>query len=72
MTTSTTLKLPTKVIDSDWQDDTIDYEPFEKEKTYISPKNVKKTTLARIKNSPIKLTIRSMVNWEKVTKKLSA
>lgn len=66
-----TLELPNQVINSDWKDD-IDYQPYEDEKTYISPKKVKKTTIARIKKSPIKLTIRSMINWDKVQKQLAA
>ena len=69
--TTQTIKLPTKVIDSDWKDD-IDYEPYEDEKTYISPKNVKKTTITKIKNSPIKLTIRNMVDWDKIINKATA
>lgn len=51
MTTAETIKLPNKVIDSDWKDD-IDYEPYEDEKTYISPSEVPKETIKRIKNSP--------------------
>ena len=66
-----TIKLPTKVIKSDWKDD-IDYEPYEDEKTYISPKSIKKETIARIKNSPIKLTIRNMIDWKKISRQLSA
>lgn len=66
-----TLELPNQVINSDWKDD-IDYQPYEDEKAYISPKKVKKTTIARIKKSPIKLTIRSMINWDKVQKQLAA
>ena len=70
-TKSQTIKLPTKVIDSDWKDD-IGYEPYEDEKTYISPKSVKKTTITRIKNSPIKLSIRNMVDWSKISERLAA
>ena len=66
---TTTIKLPKKVIDSEWKDD-IDYESYEG--TYISPSKVKKTTIARIKKSPIKLAIRNMVDWDKVQEKLSA
>ena len=69
--TTQTIKLPTKVIDSDWKDD-IDYEPYEDEKTYISPKSVKKTTIAKIKSSPIKLAIRNMVDWDKIIKQATA
>ena len=65
-----TIKLPTKVIDSDWKDD-IDYEPYRKEKQYVSPKKVSKRTLAKIKNSPVKLTIRNMVNWKKIKNEFS-
>lgn len=66
-----TIKLPKKVIDSEWKDD-IDYEPYQDEGTYISPSEVKKTTIARIKKSPIKLAIRNMVDWDKVQENLSA
>lgn len=66
-----TIKLPTKVIDSDWKDD-IDYEPYEDEKTYISPKSVKKATINKIKNSPIKLSIRNMVDWNKISEQFAA
>lgn len=69
--TTATIKLPNQVIDSDWKDD-IDYEPYEDEKTYISPKSIKKETLTKIKNSPIKLTIRNMVDWKKINSKLAA
>lgn len=68
---TTTIKLPKKVIDSEWKDD-IDYESYQDEGTYISPSKVKKTTIARIKKSPIKLAIRNMVDWDKVQEKLSA
>ena len=70
MADDTTLKIPTKVVDSDWKDD-IDYEPFEEEKTYISPNEIDPKTIARIKKSPIKLTIKNMVNWEELTKKIT-
>ena len=68
---TTTIKLPKKVIDSEWKDD-IDYEPYQEEGTYISPSEVKKATIARIKKSSIKLAIRNMVDWDKVQEKLSA
>ena len=68
---TTTIKLPKKVIDSEWKDD-IDYEPYQDEGTYIAPSKVKKTTIARIKKSPIKLAIRNMVDWDKVQENLSA
>ena len=68
---TTTIKLPKKVIDSEWKDD-IDYELYQEEGTYISPSEVKKATIARIKKSPIKLAIRNMVDWDKVQEKLSA
>lgn len=61
--TTQTIKLPTKVIDSDWKDD-IDYEPFEDEKSYISPSDVKKETINRIKQSSIKLSIRGLWDWK--------
>ena len=60
-----TIKLPNKVIDSDWKDD-IDYEPYEDEKAYIAPDEIKKETIARIKRSPIKLAIKNMVDWNKI------
>ena len=69
---TTTIKLPKQVIDSDWKKDGIDYEPYQEEGTYISPSEVKKSTIARIKKSPIKLAIRNMVDWDKVQEKLSA
>ncbi|MBQ3436869.1 hypothetical protein IJG26_02890 [Candidatus Saccharibacteria bacterium] len=69
--TTATIKLPSKVIDSDWKDD-INYETYEHEKTYVSPKNVKKETITKIKNSPIKLTIRNMIDWKKVSGRLAA
>ena len=61
--TTQTIKLPTKVIDSDWRDD-IDYEPFADEKTYISPSDVKKETIDKIKRSSIKLSINGLWNWK--------
>lgn len=45
------LSLPKQVIDSDWKDD-IDYEPFgtnKQEMEYISPTEVSKESLRRIK-----------------------
>lgn len=66
-----TINLPTKVVDSDWKDD-IDYEPYEDEKTYISPTNIKKETIARIKKSPVKLAIKNMVNWNKILDQVTA
>ena len=66
-----TINLPKQVIDSEWRDD-INYETYKDEGTYISPEEVKKTTISRIKKSPIKLAIRNMVDWEKIQKSLSA
>ncbi|MBP5647829.1 hypothetical protein J6X04_00875 [Candidatus Saccharibacteria bacterium] len=66
-----TINLPKEVIDSEWKDD-IDYETYKDERTYISPDEVKKTTITRIKKSPIKLAIRNMVDWEKIQRSLSA
>ncbi len=46
-----TIKLPKKVIDSDWKDD-IDYETYgtnEQEMKYISPVDISKESIARIK-----------------------
>lgn len=59
------IKLPKKVIDSDWKDD-IDYESYDEEKQYISPTSIKKETLTKIKQSSVKLAIRNIVNWDKV------
>ncbi|MBR2994518.1 hypothetical protein IKF32_01205 [Candidatus Saccharibacteria bacterium] len=67
-----TIKLPNQVIDSDWKDDIVDYEAYDNEKTYVSPKSIKKETLAKIKSSPIKLAIRNMVDWGEITNKVSA
>ncbi len=44
-----TIKLPSKVIDSDWKDD-IDYEAYNNEKTYISPEEVSRESINRIKS----------------------
>ncbi len=63
MTTTETIKLPNKVVDSDWKDD-IDYEPYEDEKTYISPSEVPEKTIERIKNFPIKLSIDGRWSWK--------
>ena len=40
----------------------------EDEKDSISPKEVKKETIAKIKKSPVKLAIRNMVDWNKILK----
>ena len=56
--TTQTIKLPTKVIDSDWKDDIDD------EGTYISPSDVTKETIAKIKKSSIKLSIDGLWNWK--------
>lgn len=69
MARTQTLNIPTKVIDSDWKDD-IDYEPYTDEKTYVSPAQVRKETIKKIKHSPIKLSIRNLVNWDKVDREL--
>ena len=61
--TTQTIKLPTKVIDSDWKDD-IDYQPFEDEGTYISPSDVTKETINKKKKSSIKLSIDGLWNWK--------
>lgn len=66
-----TIKLPTKVVKANWKDD-VDYEEYTNEKEYISPESVKKETIARIKKSPIKLAIRNMIDWDKITKKVAA
>lgn len=71
MSQTQTIKLPTKVVNSDWKDD-IDYQSYEDEKTYISPQDIKKETIAKIKRSPIKLSIRNLVDWDKLTEKVTA
>ena len=58
-----TINLPNRVIKSDWKDD-IDYEPFADENTYISPSDVKKETIDKIKRSSIKLSINGLWNWK--------
>ena len=65
------IKLPKEVIDSEWKDD-IDYEPYEDEGTYVSPDSIKKETIAKIKRSPIKLSIRNLVDWNNIDKQLAA
>ena len=62
------IKLPKKVINSSWKDD-IDYQPYEDEKAYIPPTSIKKETLAKIKQSSVKLAIKNLVNWDKVGEK---
>ena len=47
------LKLPTKVIESDWKDD-IDFEPFENEAKYVSPTK-EKSTAEQAKSRNIKI-----------------
>ena len=69
--TTQTITLPNQVIDSEWRDD-IDYETYEDEKTYISPKSVNQETISKIKKSPVKLAIRNMVNWDKIIDKAAA
>jgi len=47
-----TIKLPTKVINSDWKDDTVDYETYgtpKQEMEYISPDTISKESIERIK-----------------------
>lgn len=44
------IKLPTKVINSDWKDDIdVGYATYENEKEYISPSEVSKESIAKIK-----------------------
>ncbi len=69
--TTQTINLPNQVIDSDWKDD-INYEAYHNEKTYISPRSVKKETIAKIKESPIKLAIRNMVDLNNIISKTPA
>ena len=49
-----TIKLPTKVIDSDWKDD-IDYEPYNNETEYIQPQRVENATAEQAKRRSIKI-----------------
>lgn len=49
-----TIKLPTKVINSDWKDD-IDYEPYDNETEYIQPQKVEKATAEQAKRRNIKI-----------------
>ena len=45
-----TLRIPTHVVDSDWKDDIdVDYAIYGNEKEYISPKNVSKESIQKIK-----------------------
>lgn len=60
-----TIKLPIESIESDWEDD-IDYETYQNEKTYIPPENIEEETIAKIKQSPIRIAINNMVDWDKV------
>ena len=64
-----TLKIPKKVVDSDWKDD-IDYEAYTEEKTYVSPESIKKETINKIKKSPVKLAINNLLDWDKLQKEL--
>ena len=63
------LKIPTKVVNSDWKDD-IDYEAYTDEKTYVSPESIKKETINKIKKSPVKLAINNLLDWDKLQKEL--
>ncbi|MBR3122213.1 hypothetical protein IKF28_02085 [Candidatus Saccharibacteria bacterium] len=63
------LKIPTKVVNSDWKDD-IDYEAYTDEKTYVSPESIKKETINKIKKSPVKLAINQLLDWDKLQKEL--
>ena len=65
------IKLPNKVVDSEWKDD-IDYEPYEDEKTYVSPDEIKKETITKIKKSSVKLSIRNLVDWNRINEKMAA
>ena len=65
-----TIKLPNKVIKSDWKDD-IDYEPYGDEKTYIAPSKIRKETIAKIKKSKVKLSIDGLWNWKILNKQLA-
>lgn len=69
--TTQTIKLPNKVIDSDWKDD-IAYEPYEDEGTYIPPSKVSRQTIAKIKQSSIKLSIDGLWKWKGDNKKVTA
>lgn len=71
MTQTEDIKLPSEVVDSEWKDD-IDYKPYEDEKSYVAPDSIKRETIARIKRSPIKLSIRNLVDWDKINQGLAA
>ena len=64
------ISLPKKVINSEWRDD-VDYQEYKDEGEYISPSEIKKTTIEKIKKSPIKLAIKNLVDWKEVKKELS-
>lgn len=66
-----TIKLPSKVINSDWRDD-VAYEPYEDEGTYVPPSKVSKETIAKIKQSSIKLSIDGLWKWKGDKKKVAA
>jgi len=45
-----TFKIPTQLVDSDWKDDIdVDYAIYGNEKEYISPNNVSKESIQKIK-----------------------
>ena len=48
------IKLPNKVINSDWRDD-VDYETFDNEAEYIQPQKVETATAEQAKRRNIKL-----------------
>ena len=59
------IKSSNESIESEWNDD-IDFEPYQNEKTYIPPESIDEETITRIKQSPIKIAINNMVDWDKV------
>lgn len=43
------LKIPNQVVDSDWKDDIGDFETYEKEGEYVSPSQISRESIKRIK-----------------------
>lgn len=66
-----TIKLPKKVIDSDWKDDIDDndYKLYPEEKKYISPRKISKIGIKKIKTFKLN---RGALNIFKKDEKLAA
>ena len=73
-----TLTIPNEVVDSDWKDDVdVDYaiygENEKKEGEYVSPKEVSKESLNKIKNLQVKLAFSGLKKFrQKEQKELQA